>query len=144
MKRLVDQMYRIINSWTGFDKDPKDLKNILRKNLYPLKMTDHITKSYLNDKINCRNEWSSQNTESEIKITYFQLPFIGTHSKLTRKYFAIVWRFNWFLEVRNCDVLFHQKIHIKVNTFLMLSISLFVLALMLVMSTRLADIWQTE
>ena len=49
-------MYRINNSWTGFDKDLKDLKNILQKNQYPLKMIDHIVKSYLNDKINCRNE----------------------------------------------------------------------------------------
>ena len=56
IKTLVDRMYRINNSWTGFDKDLKDLKNILQKNQYPLKMIDHIVKSYLNDKINCRSE----------------------------------------------------------------------------------------
>ena len=78
-------MYRINNSWTGFDKDLKDLKNILQKNQYPLKMIDHVVKSYLNDKIICRNEKSSENTESEIKISYFKLPFIGLHSKLTQK-----------------------------------------------------------
>ena len=44
-------------------------------------MTDHIVKSYLNDKINCRNE----NRESEIKITSFKLPFIGLHSKVMQK-----------------------------------------------------------
>ena len=33
IKTLVDRMYRITNSWTGFDKDlNKDLKNILQKN----------------------------------------------------------------------------------------------------------------
>ena len=48
-------------------------------------MIDHIVKSYLNDKINCRNEKSSENTESEIKIRYFKLPFIGLHSKLMQK-----------------------------------------------------------
>ena len=39
------------NSWADFDKDLKDLKNILQKNQYPLKMIDHIVKSYMNDKI---------------------------------------------------------------------------------------------
>ena len=48
-------------------------------------MIDHIVKSYLNDKINCWNEKGSQNTESEIKIRSFKLPFIGLHSKLTQK-----------------------------------------------------------
>ena len=42
IKTLVDQMYRINNSWTGFDKYLKDVKNILKKNQYPLKMIDHI------------------------------------------------------------------------------------------------------
>ena len=78
-------MYRINNSRTAFDKDLKDLKNILQKNQYPLKMIDHIVKSYLNDKINCRNEKSSENAESEIKIRYFKLSFIGLHSKLMKK-----------------------------------------------------------
>ena len=73
IKTLVDQMYRINNSWTGFDKDLKDLKNILQKNQYPFKMIYHIVKSYLNDKINCRNEKSSEKAESEIKIRYFNL-----------------------------------------------------------------------
>ena len=75
-------MYRINNCWTGFHKDLKDLKNILQKNQYPLKMIQYIVKSYLNDKINCKNKKSSENAESEIKIRYFTLPFIGLHSKL--------------------------------------------------------------
>ena len=32
IKTLVDRTYRINNSWTGFDKDLKDLKNNLQKN----------------------------------------------------------------------------------------------------------------
>ena len=48
-------------------------------------MIDHIVKSYLNDKINCRNGKSSENAKSEIKIRYFKLPFIGLHSKLMQK-----------------------------------------------------------
>ena len=48
-------------------------------------MIDHIVKSYLNDKINCRNEKRSENAESEIKIRYFKLTFIGLHPKLMQK-----------------------------------------------------------
>ena len=78
-------MYRINNSWTGFDKCLKGLKNILQKNQHPLKMIDHIVKSYLNDKITCRNEKSPENAESEVKVRYFKLPFIGLHSRLMQK-----------------------------------------------------------
>ena len=39
IKTLVDRIYRINNSWASFHKDLKDLKNILKKNPYPLKMT---------------------------------------------------------------------------------------------------------
>ena len=78
-------MYRINNSWTSFDKDLKDLKNILEKNQYPLILRDLVVKSYLNVKINCRNGKSSKITESEIKIRYLKLPSIGLHSELTQK-----------------------------------------------------------
>ena len=61
IKMLVDRMHTISNSWAGFDKELKSLKNILQKNQYPLKMIYHTVKSYLNGKINCRNEKSSEN-----------------------------------------------------------------------------------
>ena len=48
------------------------------------------------------------------------------------------------LPFRLLQNLFQQKIHIKMNIFPRLSISLFVLAVMLVMSVRLANIWQPE
>ena len=55
IKTLMNRIYRINNSCTDFEKDLKDLKNFLHKNQYPLKMIDHVVKSYLNDMINCRN-----------------------------------------------------------------------------------------
>ena len=48
-------------------------------------MIDHIVKSYLNEKMNCRNKKSSENRKSENKIRYFKLPSIGLNSKLTQK-----------------------------------------------------------
>ena len=85
IKTLMNRIYRFNNSCTDFEKDLKDPKNILHKNQYPLKMIDHIVKSYLNDMINCRNGKTSQNTESEIKIRYFKLPFIELDSKVRQK-----------------------------------------------------------
>ena len=70
IKTLMNRMYRINNSWTGFDKGLKDLKNIIQKNLHPLKRIGPVVKSYLNDQINCWNEKTSQNTEPEIKVRY--------------------------------------------------------------------------
>ena len=66
IKTLVGRVYKINNPWTGFNKDLKDLKNNFQKNQYPLGMIDHVVKSYLNDKINCRNDKNSHKTESEI------------------------------------------------------------------------------
>ena len=84
-KSLVDRMYTINNSLTGFSKYFRDLEIILQKNQYPLKMINHVVKSFLDDKINWRNEKRSQNTESEIKIRYFKLPLFGLHSNLAQK-----------------------------------------------------------
>ena len=81
----MDWMHKINNSWTGFNNDLKGLEYILQKNQYPLEMIDHIVESYLNDMINCRNEKSSENAESGIKIRYFSLLFIGLYSKLKQK-----------------------------------------------------------
>ena len=64
IKTLVDQMYRINNSWTGFDKYLKDVKNILKKNQYPLKMIDHIV---------------------FFLTRYFKLSFISVYSELMQK-----------------------------------------------------------
>ena len=44
IKILVDRMYRINNSWTDFDKELKDFKNILQKNQNSLGMRDHVVK----------------------------------------------------------------------------------------------------
>ena len=85
IQTLVDRMYRINKSWTAFCKNLKDHKNILQKNWYPFKLIDHVVKSYLNVKINCRNGKSSENVDSEIKRRYLKLQFVGFHSKLTQK-----------------------------------------------------------
>ena len=44
VKTLIDRMYRINNSWTSFDIDLKKLKEVLRKNQYPLSLIDNVIK----------------------------------------------------------------------------------------------------
>ena len=44
VKTLIDRMYRINNSWISFDIDLKKLKEVLRKNQYPLSMIDNVIK----------------------------------------------------------------------------------------------------
>ena len=65
-----------------------------------LGMIDHVVKSCLNDKINSRNDKSSQNTEPEIKIRYFKLPFIGLQSKTQKKVEQLCRRFCKTLKVK--------------------------------------------
>ena len=48
-------------------------------------MIDHAVNSGLNDKINYRNDKTSQYTESEIKIRYLKLPFVGSFQTNTKE-----------------------------------------------------------
>ena len=109
-------------------------------------MIENVVKSYLNDKINCRNEKSSENTESEIKIRYFKLPFIGLHSKLTQKKVdQLCKRFCKSLKVKliftnaKLRCAFSTKDPYQSEHFSKV-VYKFVLAVMLVMSVRFADI----
>ena len=47
IKTLIDCMYKINSTWTSFDIDLKNLKQVLLKNQYPLTMIDNVIKKYL-------------------------------------------------------------------------------------------------
>ena len=90
---------------------------------------------------------SYQNTESEIKMRYFKLLFIGLHSNLMQMkvdkicktfYNSVKGKLAFTNQKLRCA--FQQKIHIQVNTILRFFVNLFALAVMLVMLVRLADI----
>ena len=108
-------------------------------------MIDHVAKPNLSDKINCRNEKSSENAESKIKIRHFKLAFIELHSKLKQKKIdQLCKRFCKSLKVKLVFTSEKLRCAFSKKIFPRLSISLFVLAVMLVMLVGLPCIWQAE
>ena len=81
VKTLIDRLYQISNTWKGFDHDVVKLKATLGKNEYPGKLIDNQIHKYLDNKDNTKVEID----ESEKKIKYFKLPFIGSMSLYTQK-----------------------------------------------------------
>ena len=76
-------MHRINITWTSFDIDLKNLKQILLQNQYPLTMIDNVIKKYLQNAINKTNTGSMPVEMGNIETRYFKLPFIGMYSKVT-------------------------------------------------------------
>ena len=84
IKTLIDCMYRIKNTWTSFDIDLKNLKQVLLKNQYPLRMIDNVTRKYLQNAITEMKTGSIQVEMTNIETKYFKLPFIRMYSKVTQ------------------------------------------------------------
>ena len=84
IKTLIDRMYRINTTWTSFDIDLKNLKQVLLKNQYPLTMIDNVIKKYLQNAVNKTNTGSMPVEMPNIETRYFKLPFIGMYSKVTQ------------------------------------------------------------
>ena len=84
IKTLIDCMYRIKNTWTSFDIDLKNLKQVLLKNQYPLRMIDSVTRKYLQNAITEMKTGSIQVEMPNIETKYFKLPFIRMYSKVTQ------------------------------------------------------------
>ena len=82
-KTLIDRMYRINSTWTSFDNDLKNLKQVLLKNQYPLRMIDNVIKKYLQNAISKMNS-GSMSVEMPNIERYFKLPFIRMYSKVTQ------------------------------------------------------------
>ena len=84
IKTLIDRMYRINGTWTSFDIDLKNLKQVLLKNKCPLAMIDNVIKKYLQNAINKTNTGSMPVEMPNIETRYFKLSFIGMYSKVTQ------------------------------------------------------------
>ena len=77
-------MYRINSTWTSFDIDLKNLKQVLLENQYSPTMIDNVIKKYLQNVFNNTNTGSIPVEMPNIKTRYFKLPFIGMYSKVTQ------------------------------------------------------------
>ena len=84
IKILIDRIYRINSTWTSFDIDLKNLKQVLLKNQYPVIMIDNVIKKYLQNAINKTNTGSISVKMPNIERRYFKLPFTIMYSKVTQ------------------------------------------------------------
>ena len=77
---LVDRIYKINNTWKGFDIDLKRLFSTLGKNQFPSHIIDKVVRSYLDNKV-----YSRGTTDLEtLNTRYYKLPYIGNFSCLTQ------------------------------------------------------------
>ena len=54
VKCLIDRVFKVNNTWVGFDKDLKEIFKILKRNAYPEQLINKITKSY---SVHPNHEW---------------------------------------------------------------------------------------
>ena len=83
IKTLIYSMYRINSTWTSFDIDLKNLKQVPIKNQYTLSKIGSAIKK-LKNAINKTNDESLSGEIPNIETRYFKLHFIGMFSKVTQ------------------------------------------------------------
>ena len=49
VRTLVDQVFKINNTWAGFDLDINSLTTTLRKNLFPSSVIENVVRKFLNN-----------------------------------------------------------------------------------------------
>ena len=51
IKTLIDRTFHINSTWSGFHYDILNLKSVLQKNEFPLKLTDKSVSKYLSNNV---------------------------------------------------------------------------------------------
>jgi len=78
IRTLIDRIYKIHNTWLGFNKDVNKLKSILESNMYPGNLgIDKILSKYLN---NAFNPGNSDNNRDNGHTFHFKIPYVGKYS----------------------------------------------------------------
>ena len=73
-------VFKICNTWIGFDKYVKKLTHFLLRNSFPEKVIHRNIKEYLDAK-HSESHTEERNTE----INYFKLPYVSDHSNNIKK-----------------------------------------------------------
>ena len=149
IKTLIDRMCRNNRTLKSFDIYLKNLKQLVLKNQYLLRMVDNVIKKYVQNAINKTNTASMSVEMPNIERRYFKLSLIAMYSKVKQneienlcKRFCknvklkLVFTSNkWVRHLRT-------KILIQLFSIQSLFINLFVLAVMLVMLVKRTNISQ--
>ena len=85
IRTLLDWTYRTNNPWSGFNSDIQKVFNILKKNCFPLQVTERSLNRYLNIKLRKPESVCTLNGKDKPTTFYYKLPFIGSFSSLTQK-----------------------------------------------------------
>ena len=83
---LVERIFKINNTTTGWEKDLRQLSITLQRNSFPSHLIDKIIKGYEN-KFSSRPTQNNTSTigENTTGIRYFELPYVGDFSSVTHK-----------------------------------------------------------
>ena len=77
VKCLIDRAFRINNTWIGFHLDLTKIFDFLRKNLYPQKVLENVTKNYRDGKL---SSTSNNSNPDQNGSSYFKHPYLGSFS----------------------------------------------------------------
>ena len=80
VRTLVDRVFKINNTWTGFHLDISNLTKTLRKNLFPSSVIENVVRKFLNNYFT-----SDSSVAQKDNCLYFKLPYIGPFSIITKR-----------------------------------------------------------
>lgn len=87
IRKLIDRVFKINNTWLGFHKDIAKLVFIFRKNLFPVHLIDKCVYRYLNTAIDQNGSTRtppSSNIPSQGKQYFYKLPYLGRFSTVAQ------------------------------------------------------------
>ena len=85
IKTLIDQTFCINSTWSGFHYDILNLKSVLQKNEFPLKLIDKSISKYLSNNVFKQKENEQMPLLESSKKRFYKLPYIGNFSIQTKK-----------------------------------------------------------
>ena len=78
---MIDRIFKINHTWTGFHLDLINKNILLQRNIYPIQLIDRIARSDLNNQISSANKVN----QTESNTRYYKLPFLVSFSCQTQE-----------------------------------------------------------
>ena len=78
VKTLVDRLYKINNTWSGFHNDIQKANSILQKNPFPPELIDKVVQNYFS------HPYSSKKSLNKKEGCYFKLSYVRIFSRHTQ------------------------------------------------------------
>ena len=85
IKTPINRTFRINSTWPGFYYDILNLKSVLQKNEFPLKLIDKSISKYLSNNVFKQKENEQMPLLESSKRRFYKLSYIGNFSIQTKK-----------------------------------------------------------